>query len=43
VDGVIEGGNIGKGLVCEVVSLEVVPDHLDVVEFGRVFRQPLEQ
>ena len=27
--------------MCEVVRLEIVPDDLDVIEFGGVFGQPL--
>src|SRR5437868_206367 len=42
VDGLVESGDVGEGLVGEVMRLEVVPDHLDVVEFGRVFGQPLD-
>ena len=38
VDGLVESGDVGEGLVGEVMRLEVVPDHLDVVEFGRIFR-----
>src|SRR5579863_8509166 len=43
VDGVVECGDIGEGLMGEVMGLEVVPDHLDVVEFGRVFGQPFNR
>ena len=42
VDGLVECGDVGEGLVGEVMRLEVVPDHRDVVEFGRVFGQPLD-
>ena len=42
VDGVVERDGVGEGLVGEVMGLEVAPDRLDVVEFGRVFRQPLD-
>ena len=31
-----------KVLVGEVMGLEIAPDRLDVVEFGGVFRQPLD-
>ena len=31
-----------EGLMGEVMGLEVVPDHLDVVQFRRVFWQPLD-
>jgi hypothetical protein len=33
----------GESLVGEMMSLEVIPDHLDVVEFGRIFRLPLDR
>src|SRR5271166_2720057 len=42
VDGGIEDLSIGEGMVCEVVSFQFAPDDLDVVEFGRVFGQPLD-
>src|SRR5271166_2465809 len=42
MDGLVEGGGVGEGLVGEVMGLEVAPDRLDVVEFGRVFRQPFD-
>src|SRR5271167_2999195 len=32
----------GAGLVGEVMGLEVAPDRLDVVEFGRVLGQPFD-
>ena len=41
MDGSIEVGGVGEGVVGEIVRFEIVPDNLDVVEFGRVFRQPL--
>ena len=39
VGGVIlfERDGVGEGLVGEVMGLEVAPDRLDVIEFGRVF------
>jgi len=40
-DRVTERRDIGEGLMCEVVRLEIVPDDLDVIEFGGVFGQPL--
>ena len=43
VDGLVERGDVGKGLMGEVMRLEVVPDDLDVVEFGRVLGQPLDR
>src|ERR1700723_1794514 len=42
VDGVVERDGVGEGLVGEVMGLEVAPDRLDVIEFGRVFRQSLD-
>jgi hypothetical protein len=42
MDGLVERGGIGEGLVGEMVSLKVAPDELDIVEFGRVFRQPFD-
>jgi hypothetical protein len=40
VNGTIESGNAGECLMSEVVRLEVAPDELDIVQFGRIFRQP---
>ena len=37
MDGSIEVGGVGEGVVGEIVRFEIVPDNLDVVEFGRVF------
>ena len=42
LDGVVEGGDVGEGLVGEMMRLEVAPDEFDVVEFGRVFGQPFD-
>jgi hypothetical protein len=42
MDGLVERSGVGEGLVGEVMGLEVAPDRLDVVEFGRVFRQPFD-
>jgi hypothetical protein len=42
MDGVVECGDVGEGLVGQVVGLEVVPDDLDIVEFGGIFGQPLD-
>ncbi len=42
VDGLVEGCGVGEGLMSEVMRLEVVPDHFDVVEFGGIFWQPLD-
>ena len=40
VDGGVERFGIGECLVGEMMGFEIVPDDLDIVEFGRVFRQP---
>ena len=42
MDGAVEGVGVSEGLVGEMMRLEIVPDDLDVVEFGRVFWQPLD-
>ena len=42
MDGVVERGGVGEGLVGEVMGLKIAPDRLDVVEFQRVFWQPLD-
>src|SRR5271157_4075242 len=42
MDGLVERVGVGEGLVGEVMGLEIAPDRLDVVEFGGVFRQPLD-
>ena len=42
VDGLVERGDIGEGLMGEVMRLEIAPDGFDVVEFGSVFGQPLD-
>src|SRR3954447_22536152 len=42
MDGVVESVGIGEGVVGEIMLLEVAPASLDVVQFGGVFRQPLE-
>ena len=34
--------SISKGLMCEMMRLEVVPDDLDVVQFRRILGQPLD-
>ena len=43
MDRLVEGGDVREGLMGEVVRLEIVPDDLDVIEFGRVFGQPLHR
>jgi hypothetical protein len=42
MDRLVERGEIGEGLMGEVMRLEIVPDDLDVIEFGRVFGQPFD-
>ena len=42
MDCAVEGVGISEGLMCQMVRLEIVPDNLDVVEFGCVFWQPLD-
>ena len=42
VDGLVECVGVGEGLMGEVMGLEVAPNRLDVVEFGRIFGQPLD-
>jgi hypothetical protein len=42
MDGLVEGGNVCEGLVGEVMGLEIAPGRLDFIEFGGVFRQPLD-
>ena len=42
MDGALERIGICEGLVGEMMSFEIVPDNLDVVELGGVFGQPFE-
>jgi hypothetical protein len=42
MDGLIERAGVGEGVVGEAMGLEVAPDRLDVVEFGRVLGQPFD-
>jgi hypothetical protein len=41
-DRAVERVGVGKGLMCQMVRLEVAPDHLDVVEFRRILGQPFD-
>src|ERR687884_457778 len=41
-DGAFESVGIGEGVIGELMLLEVAPASLDIVEFGSVFRQPLD-
>ena len=43
VDGDVEGVGVAEGAVGEVVALQVAPGPLDVVQLGRVLRQPLDR
>ena len=42
MDCAVERASVGKGLMRQMVRLEIVPDHLDVVEFRRILGQPLD-
>ena len=42
MDCLVECGDVGEGLMGEVMSLQIVPDDLDIIEFRRVFGQPLD-
>ena len=42
MDGSIESFGIGEGLMGQMMRFEIVPDHFDVVEFGRVLGQPFD-
>jgi hypothetical protein len=41
-DGAFESVGIGEGTIGEIMLLEVAPASLDVIQLGRVFRQPFE-
>jgi transposase len=41
VDRLVERVDVGEGLMGEVMRFQIVPDDLDIIEFGRVFGQPL--
>src|SRR3954452_19438746 len=41
-DGAFESVGIGKGTIGQIMLLEVAPASFDVVQFGGVFRQPLD-
>jgi len=40
MDRTVERGDVGEGLMGEVMRLEIVPDDLDVIELRCVFGQP---
>ena len=42
MDGGVKGFDVGECLVSKMKGLEIVPDDLDVVEFGGVLGQPLD-
>jgi O-acetylhomoserine (thiol)-lyase len=42
MDGLVERDDVCEGLVGEVMGLKIAPDRLDFIEFGGVFRQPLD-
>ena len=42
MDGALERVRIGKSLVDKLICLEVVLDAFDIVQFRRIFRQPLD-
>jgi hypothetical protein len=42
VDGAFECGDVCEGLMGEVMRLEIMPNDFNVIEFGRVFWQPLD-
>ena len=42
MDRLVEDIRIGEGLMSQMAGFEIAPDDFDVVEFGRVFRQPLD-
>src|SRR5215211_756836 len=42
MDGAIQGLGVSKGLVGQMMRFEIVPDNLDVVEFGGILGQPFD-
>ena len=42
VDRLVECARVGEGLMREMMRFEVMPDAFDVVQFGRIFGQPLD-
>jgi len=42
VDGTVERIGVGEGLMGAVMGFEIVPDQLDIVEFGRILGQPFD-
>jgi hypothetical protein len=43
VDGLVEGERVGERLMRQMMGFEIVPDHLNAIELGRVFGQPLDR
>jgi hypothetical protein len=43
VNGRIEFGDASERLMGQVMRLQIVPDDLDVVQLGRLFRQPFDR
>ena len=42
LDRPVERGRVSEGLMREMMRFEVMPDAFDVVQFGRIFGQPLD-
>ena len=42
MDCAVECGRVGEGLMRKMMRLEVMPDAFDVIQFGRIFGQPLD-
>lgn len=43
MDSLVEKRWVSEGLVRQMTSLQITPDDLDVIEFGRIFGQPLDR
>ena len=43
MDSGVESVGIGECLMGEMMGFEIAPNRLDIIEFGRVFRQPLDR
>src|SRR3974390_164821 len=43
MNGLFEYIWVSEGLMRQMMGLQVTPDDLDVIEFGRIFRQPLDR
>ena len=42
MDGAVEGVGVSERLMGQMTCLEIVPDDLNVIEFGRVLGKPLD-